>query len=253
MTRDGQYVKGSREEAKRLFLRNRLENTLAHYEVPAGAFFRAIDIHAPDWDLHTFTDYSPTVSVKQGDGSWLTLESGETGTSMESRDPESIQLIEDLRELKVRLESKDKKHFTTAPDVIIHLSVLEKSMPRALGVCLKETEDVILKTIPILRKDEERKRAARERALRDNPRTANPNKRRRGPKAKNVKKGGQEKAAAAPALAETAAGAGAAAAGAGDVEGVGAGAPRRKKWTPGTQKVPKYMNQGVSSSEDNWV
>lgn len=229
-------MKGSREEAKRLFLRNRLENTLAHYEVPAGAFFRAIDIHAPDWDLHTFTDYSPTVSVKQEDGSWLTLDSGESDVGKDSLDPESVQLIEDLKYLRTRLESKDKKSFSSAPDVIIHLSVLEKSMPKALGVCLKETEDVILKTIPILKRDEDRKRASRDRALKENPRLANPNKKRRGAKA--TKGGSRETAKAASRERE---------------QGVSEGAPRRRKWVPGTQKVPKYMNQGVATSEDNWV
>ena len=176
-------------------MHNRLENTLAHYEVPAGAFFRAIDIHAPDWDLHTFTDYSPTVSVKQEDGSWLTLDSGESDVGEDSLDPESVQLIEDLKSLRTRLESKDKKSFSSAPDVIIHLSVLEKSMPKALGVCLKETEDVILKTIPILKRDEDRKRASRARALKENPRLANPNKKRRGGKA--TKEGSRETAKAA--------------------------------------------------------
>ena len=33
-----------------------------------------------------------------------------------------------------------------------------EGMPKALGVCLKETEDVILKTIPIIKKDQERKK-----------------------------------------------------------------------------------------------
>ena len=238
-----QYVKGSREEAKRLFLRNRLENTLSNFDVPAGAFFRAIDIHAPDWELCTFTDYRPSIAVKQGDGTWLTVES-DGSSYQDGPDPEVTQLLEDLQRLKRRLESKDKKHFLSAPDVIIHLSVLEKDMPKALGVCLKETEEVILKTIPILKRDADRRKAAKQRMLKQNPRLANPNKRRRGTKAKILKKvenvGASQSGGSQAAVAETAA-------------PEGGRATRKKTWLPGTQKVPRYMNQGVSTVNDNWV
>lgn len=236
-------MKGSKGEAKRLFLRNRLENTLSHYDIPAGNFFRAIDIHAPDWELYTFTDYRPSVAVKQGDGTWLTVETDNVEPSKEEQDPESAQLLEDLRLLRERLESKDKKHFLSATDVIIHLSVLEKNMPKALGVCLKETEDVILKTIPILKKDEERKNVSKERKLKENPRAANPNKKRRGAKAKEIaRKTRKVTASGSAGASET-------------TERERGGAPRRRKWVPGTQKVPSYMNQGVSAAaaDDNWV
>jgi hypothetical protein len=264
---NSKFVKGSPEEAKRLFLRNRLENTLAMYNVPAGAFFRAIDIDAPDWDLHTFTDYSPSVSVKQGDGSWLTVQEeegeGEVGVatirSLEGDsghdgatgsgtgagvDPEQVQLLADLRRLRLRMESKDRSDFVRAPDVIIHLSVLERSMPRALGVCLKETEEVILKTIPVLRKDEERKKASRERMLKENPRRANPTKRRRGPKKTAVYSSSGASGATKSVGEEE-----------GEQQQQQQQQQQRRKWTPGGPvKVPSYMDQPVSTEGDsNWV
>ena len=253
-----EFQRGSPAEAKRLFLRNRLGNTLANYQIPAGAFFRAIDIEAPDWDLSTYSDYKPDVSLRTPDGSLVTIEGdGAGGTS--HVDPEEQQLIHDLKELKARLDSKDSTSFERATDVIIHLAVLEKGMPKALGVCLKETENVILKTIPILKKDQERKKAAKARKLKENPRLGNPNKKRRGPRAKHVAKANLEskkmqqesKDAEALEMAMRTA--------IDDSRAIppvlssgGSGGVKKRSWTPGTVKVPKYMDQGVSS-EDGWV
>lgn len=263
-----EFQRGSPAEAKRLFLRNRLGNTLANYQIPAGAFFRAIDIEAPDWNLSTYSDYKPEVSVKTADGSLVTIEGdGAHASNAVDMDPEEQQLLVDLATLKERLDAKDAATFERATDVIIRLAVLEKGMPKALGVCLKETENVILKTIPIIKKDQERKKVGRDRKLKENPRAANPNKRRRGPRAKDTAKAKVRADADSEVRMKNAIEAklssSAASASATKIQFDGDDAPstlprmgempRKRSWTPGTQKVPKYMNQGVSAGEDNWV
>ena len=269
-----EFQRGSPAEAKRLFLRNRLSNTLANYQIPAGAFFRAIDIEAPDWDLSTYSDYKPEVSVKTADGSLVTIEGDGAHVPdhiLEDVDPEEQQLLVDLKALRVRLDAKGGASFERATDVIIHLAVLEKGMPKALGVCLKETENVILKTIPIIKKDQERKKVSRDHKVKENPRQANPNKKRRGPRAKDLKvyKTNKEKAMEkqtdvemkmknAIDLAMSSPGSASRQPKEINVEEGAADLPtqreqRQRSWTPGTQKVPKYMNQGVTAGEDNWV
>ena len=219
--------------------------------------------------MSTYSDYKPEVSVKTADGSLVTIEGdGAQASNSVEMDPEEQQLLADLASLKERLDAKSAASFERATDVIIHLAVLEKGMPKALGVCLKETEDVILKTIPIIKKDQERKKAARERKLKENPRLANPNKRRRGPKAKDFVKAKRTKEktmmdvgnATATTLSISPSSSSSASFEESKRDAKDASSspradkrPRQRSWTPGTQKVPKYMNQGMQVGDDKWV
>merc|ERR1711871_990098 len=114
-------------------------------------------------------------------------------------------------------------------------------------------------------------KVSRERKVKENPREANPNKRRRGPKAKDLKvyKANKAKAMEKQAdiemkmknvidLAMSSPGSASRQPMEINVEKGAADLPtqreqRQRSWTPGTQKVPKYMNQGVTAGEDNWV
>lgn len=171
-----------------------------------GLFFDAVDIEAPDWRLNSF-DVEPIKASLEHEESLITLEgmASDTGGGSDSNHssnkraekaqkavealhnsnrevPYKQELIGDAQQLMADLEilKNSLRDDINGPDIIIRLSVLEQDFPTSIKPLLKKFETVILNTIPITKRDEERKvKAMRSRS----PRELNPNKKRRGPKA----------------------------------------------------------------------
>lgn len=191
-----EFKPGDRDEAIRLFLRNSLRETLEEHKLDWDLFFDAVDIEAPDWRLNSF-DMEPITIIDDGT-SLITLEgkadavvnkkaekeqkAAEALCNSAREVPYKQELIGDANQLMQDLEilKNSLRDDINGPDIIIRLSVLEQDFPLSVKPLLKKFETVILKTIPIIKRDEERKFKA---ISKRSPRESNPYKKRRGPRA----------------------------------------------------------------------
>lgn len=141
----------SLEDSKRLFLRNRLQNTLKNYEIDEKMFFETLDIHSPDWTLSTFTDDNNNSNNKsrRGPASRLSKDSKE--------ETEKLLLLVSLSALRDSIPLHREPS-----EIILRLGQLEKEIPACLRSKVSDARELVLKTSPILQRDAENRARASE-------------------------------------------------------------------------------------------